>query len=58
MISKPTVNGPKFSLLSLLEENEITVVAIWSDKLATLASHMKNYNPNTFPIKKGKTKNG
>ena len=38
------------------DKNEITVVAIWSDKLATLASHMKNYNPNTFPIKKGKTK--
>lgn len=38
------------------DRNEITVVAIWSDKLQKLASHIKNYNPNTFPIKIGKTK--
>jgi len=38
------------------DRNEITVVGIWSDKLAELASHIKNYNPQTFPIKEGKTK--
>src|SRR5210317_1080425 len=38
------------------DRNVITVVGIWSDKLAELASHIKNYNPQTFPIKEGKTK--
>ena len=38
------------------DKNEISVVAIWSDKLQELASHIKNYNPQTFPIKEGKTK--
>ena len=38
------------------DRNEITVVGIWSDKLAELASHIKNYNPNTFPQKEGKTR--
>ncbi len=38
------------------DRNEITVVGIWSDKLAQLASHIKNYNPKTFPIKEGKTR--
>lgn len=34
----------------------ITVVGIWSGKLAQLASHIKKYNPKTFPIKKEKTR--
>ena len=38
------------------DKNEISVVAIWSDKLQELASHIKNYNPQTFPIKEGKTR--
>ena len=38
------------------DRNEITIVGIWSDKLAELASHIKNYNPQTFPLKEGKTK--
>jgi hypothetical protein len=38
------------------DRNEITVVGIWSDKLAELASHIKNYNPQTFPIKQDKTR--
>lgn len=38
------------------DRNEITIVGIWSDKLAALASHIKNYNPQTFPLKEGKTK--
>ena len=38
------------------DKNEISVVAIWSDKLQELASHIKNYNPQTFPKKEGKTR--
>ena len=38
------------------DRNEITVIGIWSDKLAELASHIKKYNPNTFPLKEGKTR--
>ena len=38
------------------DRNEITVIGIWSDKLAKLASHIKKYNPNTFPVKEGKTR--
>ena len=35
---------------------EMQVVGIWSTKLAQLASHIKKYNPKTFPIKKEKTR--
>jgi len=38
------------------DRNEITVIGIWSDKLAELASHIKNYNPQTFPVKEGSYK--
>ena len=35
---------------------EMQVVGIWSSKLAQLAAHIKKYNPETFPIKKEKTR--